>query len=172
GDVLVASYDVVALDVETLSELELATLVLDEAQAIKNPDAQRTKAVRDLRARVRVALTGTPLENRLSELWSIVSTVHPGLLGPWPHFRARFAQPIERDGDRDRLAALSALVRPYLLRRTKEVVTPELPPRIEVLREVELSEPERRLYEAERARAIAALQGADESERFRVLASI
>nr|MDQ3037864.1 DEAD/DEAH box helicase [Myxococcota bacterium] len=172
GDVLVASYDVVALDVDALSSIQLATLVLDEAQSVKNPEALRTKAVRELRARVRIALTGTPLENRLSELWSIVSIVHPGLLGPWEHFRARFAQPIERDHDAERLAALAALVRPYLLRRTKEVVTPELPPRIEILREVELSDAERRLYDAERASAIAALGEAGEAQRFRVLASI
>ncbi|UJR85126.1 Hypothetical protein I5071_72060 [Sandaracinus amylolyticus] len=172
GDVLIASYDVVALDEDALTALDFATLVLDEAQAIKNPEAQRTKAARALRARVRIALTGTPLENRLSELWSIVSVVHPGLLGPWEHFRARFAQPIEKDGDKARLAALSELVRPYLLRRTKEVVTPELPPRIELVRDVELSDAERRLYDAERTRAITALAGADESQRFRVLASI
>ncbi len=172
GDVLVASYDVVALDVEKLATFELATMVLDEAQWVKNPDAQRTRAVRAIPATVRLALTGTPLENRLSELWSIVSIVHPGLLGPWEHFRQRFAVPIERDGDPVRLAALSRVVRPYLLRRTKEVVAPELPPRIEVLREIEISDPERKLYDAERAAAIASLGDADESQRFRVLASI
>lgn len=172
GDVLIASYDIVALDIETLSAIEFATLVLDEAQAVKNPDALRTKAVRQLPARAKIALTGTPLENRLSELWSIVSIVHPGLLGTWDHFRDRFATPIERDGDRERLAALAELVRPYLLRRTKEVVTPELPPRIEMLREVELGADERRLYEAERQKALEQLTSAGETERFRVLASI
>ncbi len=172
NDVLIASYDVVTIDQESLSRIELATLVLDEAQWIKNPDAQRSQAVRRMSARVRIALTGTPLENRLSELWSIVSTVHPGLLGPWAHFRGRFAIPIERDGDLDRLRTLSALVRPYLLRRTKEVVAPELPPRIEIVREIELSEGERRLYDAEREAAIAALGDANEDQRFQVLASI
>jgi superfamily II DNA or RNA helicase len=172
GDVLIASYDVVALDIDSLSELEFGTLVLDEAQAVKNPDALRTKAVRQLRARAKVALTGTPLENRLSELWSIVSIVHPGLLGTWEHFRDRFASPIERDGDRERLAALAELVRPYLLRRTKEVVTPELPPRVEMLREVELGVAERRLYEAERNKALEQLTSVGETERFRVLATI
>ncbi len=172
GDVLIASYDVVALDIDALSEIEFGTLVLDEAQAVKNPDAQRTKASRQLRARAKIALTGTPLENRLSELWSILSIVHPGLLGTWEHFRDRFASPIERDGERERLAALAELVRPYLLRRTKEVVTPELPPRIEMLREVELSSAERNLYEAERNKALSQLTSVGETERFRVLATI
>lgn len=172
GDVLVTSYDILALDIEELAEMEFATLILDEAQSIKNPDAQRTKAARRIRARARIALTGTPLENRLAELWSIVSIVHPGLLGTWEHFRGRFAIPIERDGNKERLAALATLVRPYLLRRTKEVVAPELPDRIELVREVELNEAERRLYEAERAAAIAALAAADETQRFEVLASI
>ncbi len=172
GDVLVTSYDILALDIDQLAEIEFATLILDEAQAVKNPDAQRTKAARRLRARARIALTGTPLENRLSELWSIVSIVHPGLLGTWEHFRGRFAIPIERDGNQERLVALAAVVRPYLLRRTKEVVAPELPERIELVREVELTDAERRLYEAERAAAITALATADESQRFEVLASI
>lgn len=172
GDVLVTSYDILALDIDQLAEIEFATLILDEAQAIKNPDAQRTKAARRIRARARIGLTGTPLENRLAELWSIVSIVHPGLLGTWEHFKGRFAIPIERDGNQERLAALATLVRPYLLRRTKEVVAPELPDRIELVREVELTDAERRLYEAERAAAIAALAAADETQRFEVLASI
>jgi superfamily II DNA or RNA helicase len=172
NDVLVASYDVVALDAEKLGKIDLATLVLDEAQWIKNPESQRAKAVRSLSARVRIALTGTPLENRLSELWSIVSTVHPGLLGPWTHFRERFAVPIERDGSEERLRVLAALVRPYLLRRTKEVVAPELPARIELVREVELTPAERKLYDAEREAAVTKLADADERARFDVLASI
>ncbi len=161
-----------SLDVEGLAAIELGTLVLDEAQWIKNPEAQRSIAVKQLRAAVRVALTGTPLENRLSELWSIVSTVHPGLLGPWEHFRRRFAVPIERDGDAERLRSLATLLRPYLLRRTKEVVAPELPPRLELVRDVELSPAERKLYDAEREAALVALAQADESQRFAVLASI
>jgi len=172
GDVLVASYDIVALDSEALNALEFATLILDEAQAVKNPDAQRSRAVRGLRARARFALTGTPLENRLSELWSLFSIVHPGLLGHWEHFRARFAVPVEREGDGGQLAALSSLVRPFILRRTKEVVTPELPPRIEIIREVELSDRERALYDAERADALVRLANADETQRFQVLASL
>ncbi len=172
GDLIVCSYDVATLDIEALSQIEFDTLVIDEAQALKNPDALRTKAARRVRARFRVALTGTPLENRLADLWSIVSIVHPGLLGTWPHFRARFGIPIERDGDREQLAQLTRIVRPYLLRRTKEAVTPELPPRIELLRHVELDEGERGLYEAERDDAIARAARGFDPDRFALLASI
>jgi superfamily II DNA or RNA helicase len=158
GDIVIASYDVVARDADVLAPIELSTLVLDEAQAIKNPGALRTVAVRKLKAGFRVALTGTPIENRLSELFSLFAILTPGLLGPWDSFRARFAVPIERDGDLERLAQLRELLRPFLLRRTKAQVARELPPRIEVVRTVELSEAERALYEAERREAIATIE--------------
>ena len=174
GDVLVASYDIVAMDIERLAQLELATLIVDEAQALKNANSQRARAVARLRAKWRLALTGTPIENRVGDLWSIFSIVQPGLLGTWEHFRERFERPIARAQDRERLERLSALVRPYILRRRKDEVARDLPPRTELTRTIELSDDERTLYEAQRRTALDALAGAgaNEEARFAVLAAI
>ena len=168
GDLLVFSYDLLAIDIEALREIEFDTLVLDEAQAVKNARTQRAQAARAVRARFKLALTGTPVENHLGELWSIFSIVSPGLLGPWEHFRDRFATPIERDGDAARLQALSRLVRPFMLRRTKAVVAPELPARTQVIEPVELSSSERALYELERRKALSELSELTRDERGRI----
>ena len=173
GTVLVTSYGVLTLDVERLRQIELATLVVDEAQAIKNPATRRAQAVRAVTAEVAVALTGTPLENHLGDLWSIFRVTNPGLLGSWQRFRERFAAPIERAGDAAALADLRALVRPFLLRRTKAVVAPELPPRTEVVRWVQLGPAERALYEQARREILERLgSGAGDEERFAILAAI
>jgi superfamily II DNA or RNA helicase len=159
GDVLVTSYAIAARDVEALASVTFATLVIDEAQALKNAQAQRTHAVRRLAADWRLALTGTPIENHLGELWSLFRVVSPALLGGWEHFRERFAIPIERHQDADRRRALADLMRPFLLRRTKQEVAPELPIKTELTRLIDLSPGERRLYDAARAAAVAALTG-------------
>ncbi|MBX3270994.1 MAG: DEAD/DEAH box helicase [Sandaracinaceae bacterium] len=173
GALVITSYDILARDVEALAAVEWSSRVFDEAHALKNPEAQRSKAAGSLRGGFALALTGTPLENHLGELWSLVSIVLPGLLGPWSHFRARFAVPIERDGDLRARERLRALLRPFLLRRTKSAVAPELPPRVEVVRPVELSAEERALYEAERREAIEKLTaGGGEDARFAVLAAL
>ena len=174
GDLLVTSYDILALDAEALSEIDFDALVLDEAQAVKNAHTRRARAARGLSARWRVALTGTPVENHLGDLWSIFAIVSPGLLGPWGHFRDRFASPIERDRKSDRLEDLSRFLRPFVLRRAKAVVAPELPPRTEVVEPVELSTVERRLYEAARQEALAQLvsKAGDEQARIEILAAL
>ncbi|MAT27063.1 MAG: hypothetical protein CMN29_19290 [Sandaracinus sp.] len=168
--VLVTSYDILARNPEELEGVDFATVIFDEAQAMKNARTRRAKAARRLQARWRLALTGTPLENHLGELWSLFRIVSPGLLGTWPHFKRRFALPIERDGDEERRLALARKLRPFLLRRTKKEVAPELPPRTEVVRPVEMSEAERRIYEAARGEALESLAGA--GERFDVLAAM
>lgn len=173
GDLIVTNYDVLSIDAEALGAIDFDTLVLDEAQAVKNARTQRARAARSIRARFRLALTGTPVENHLGELWSICSIVSPGLLGPWEHFRNRFAAPIERDGDRGRLQALSRLIRPFVLRRTKAVVAPELPSRTSVIEPVELSAPERTLYEVARRQALSELGSATgERDRIQILAAL
>ena len=171
NDVLVTSYAIVTLDAAELAAVPFATLVLDEAQAIKNAATRRSRAVRDLRAEVRIALTGTPVENHLGELWSLMRVITPGVLGSWEHFRDRFAAPIERTRSPARIAALARVVRPFMLRRTKAEVAPELPPRTEVTRLVEPSAKERTLYEAARLAAIEAIAAPrDEDARFLMLA--
>jgi superfamily II DNA or RNA helicase len=177
GEVVVASYGLVLRDVEALSKVVFSTLVLDEAQAIKNPDSRRSRAVRQLSADFRFALTGTPVENHLGELWSLFRAVAPGLLGSWEQFRERFVQPIERLGDKQQARTLSRLIRPFVLRRTKAEVAKDLPPRTEVEVDVELSPRERALYEDARLNALAQLGAlsatvAAPEQRFHVLAAL
>ena len=170
GDLIIAGYGVVTRDADVLAGVEFATLVLDEAHAIKNVATRRARAVGRLQAGFRVALTGTPVENHLGELWSLFRVISPGLLGTWPQFRERFAGPIERDQSAERHAALGQVLRPFILRRTKESVLPELPPLIELNRLVSLSTAERVLYEGTRLAAANAITGAQTAkDRFAVL---
>ena len=167
GDVIVVSYAIAVIDAEPLSQVSFATLVVDEAQSIKNAQTERARAVRGLQAQWRLALTGTPLENRLSELWSLFHTISPGLLGSWQRFRSVFGVPIERYNDHERRRRLAQVVRPYLLRRRKADVAQELPSRTEVIRKVALSPVEMRHYETLRAATVEALtkkRGAKQDE--------
>jgi len=176
-DVLILSYGLVARDAEQLAQHEFSTLVADEAQAIKNPRTERAKGARMLRAEFRVALSGTPIENHLGELWSLFALVFPGLLGSWDQFRARFGVPIERDRSETARRSLARLIRPFLLRRTKAEVAPELPARSEILVPIALSSQEAELYEDARLATVAMLdkskkQGEDDKRRFEVLAAL
>jgi superfamily II DNA or RNA helicase len=177
GDVLVISYGLLALDLQRFVGKRFATVVLDEAQAVKNAGTRRAQAGRALEADFTVALSGTPVENHLGELWSILRVAFPGLLGSWEQFRTRFARPIEEDGDLERRRALAATIRPFLLRRTKAEVAPELPTRTEIALPVAPSGGERRLYEQARLAAVARLVGAaervrPEQRRFQILTAI
>ena len=175
-DLVVASYGLLQSEPELLASRTWETVVLDEAQHVKNPDTQRAKAAFALRGGFRVALTGTPVENRLDELWSIFRFLVPGLLGSRRSFQQRFARPIEDAGDADARGALRELVRPLLLRRLKADVLDELPARTEVERLVEPTPREAALYEALRRRAVEALgehaDGPTAQRRVRVLAEI
>lgn len=127
------------------------TVVFDEAQAVKNPRTQRTRAAVSLQADFRLALTGTPMENHAGELWSLLRVTVPGLLSGERDFRARFRVPIERYGDERARAALGTLIRPFVLRRLKSEVAQELPPRQEVRLEVDLDPVTQRRYDTLRA---------------------
>ncbi len=177
NDVLIVSYGLLVRDAANLGAVPFATLVVDEAQALKNPGTRRARAARQLNAGFRIALSGTPLENHLGELWSLFAIVFPGLLGSWDQFRERFAAPIERGRDPEANAALSRVLRPFLLRRTKPEVARELPPRTEIQVPVALSEEEWTLYEDARLAAVAEVskQGKglrNEQQRFQVLAAL
>ncbi|MCP4660686.1 MAG: DEAD/DEAH box helicase [bacterium] len=175
GDVVVTSYGLVLRDVDKLAEIRWGTLVLDEAQFIKNSETKTAQATRRIDADWRLALTGTPLENHLGELWSLFRSISPGLFGSRDRFRKRFAAPIEKKRDLERRHGLSRVVRPFILRRTKSEVLDELPGRTEVQRIVELSEAERKLYEDTRLRALVHLAGLVDDEgdhRFQVLAAL
>lgn len=128
GTVVITSYPVLRND-KPLLAAAWDIVVLDEAQQIKNPDAQASRAAARLNATARIAMTGTPVENRLDELWSIFNVTNPGLLGTRGRFRQRFVAPIEQRRSAPAAAALNAIVRPHMLRRTKAAVAAELPPK-------------------------------------------
>ena len=163
NEVLLVSYTLLQLDAEGFAGRDWHTLVLDEAQAVKNAAARRSQAVHALRADFRLALSGTPIENRLAELWSIMQICNPGLLGTQAQFSERFAVPIERDRHRGRQRTLRRLVGPFILRRTKSQVLEDLPPRTELILPVEAEPAEQAHYEALRRQALKeaeeALQG-------------
>ncbi len=145
GDVLLTTYGVMLRDVDILAERTFGTLVLDEAQAIKGAEGLRVRAARRLQAGFVVALSGTPVENNATELWSLFSVVVPRLLGPLQRFRLRFLGAHERR----RRAALAQVAGPFMLRRTKRLVAPELPEREEVNHVLALSDGHRGLYRQE-----------------------
>lgn len=149
-DVVVTSYGLLARDVQTIGEHEWGRVALDEAQQVKNPHTAQTKAVHRVVAMRRVAMTGTPVENRLSELWSIMQAVNPGLLGSMRSFRERFAIPIERDGDGDAAATLQRLTAPFVLRRLKtdRSIIDDLPDKIETVEHCPLTREQASLYQA------------------------
>ena len=155
ADVVITTYPLVGRDRDELAKIPLHLLVLDEAHAIKNSDAQAAEAVRALDARHRLCLTGTPIENHLGELWSLFEFLNPGLLGERGEFTAQFRAPIEGSGDQVRLEALRDRVRPFILRRTKDTVAPELPAKTQLVRAVELAGVQRELYESIRVAAHA-----------------
>src|SRR5207253_4742273 len=155
-DLIVTNYALLRRDLEALQKFEFRAIILDEAQFIKNPSAQVTQSVKQLRADQRLALTGTPLENRLLDLWSIVDFIQPGYLGSQNHFLetyeprggedAAWAQKIAR-------RRLAAKLRPLMLRRLKRQVAQDLPDRIEERRDCELGDEQRKLYLAELRRS-------------------
>jgi superfamily II DNA or RNA helicase len=175
GDLLVVSYALLLRDAEAFAQREWVTLVLDEAQALKNAATQRAQAASELRAGFRLALSGTPVENRLADLWSIMNLVNPGLLGSAARFAERFGTPIERQRNDGARARLRRLVGPFLLRRTKAQVLTDLPPRTEIVQRIEPHDEERAFLEAMRRDAlerIAQLDPADTKSRFNVLAEL
>ena len=159
-DLLVTSYGLLVSEVDLLEGVDWATVILDEAQAIKNPRTKRFKAAVRLRSDFRLATTGTPIENRLEELWSLFGFINPGLLGSRVEFERRFSTPIERQGDRLARTDLRRLVLPFVLRRSKSEVLDELPPRSEIDLQLEMSTAEVALYEALRRQALDELTDA------------
>jgi superfamily II DNA or RNA helicase len=154
-DVVITTYPLVARDRDELAKIPLHMVVLDEAHAIKNCEAQASAAVRCLDTRHRLCLSGTPVENHLGELWALFDFLNPGLLGGRDEFTTQFRTPIEDKGDKVRLEALRDRVRPFILRRTKDSVAPELPPKTRLVRAIELTGEQRELYEGIRVAAHA-----------------
>ncbi len=172
-DVIICSYGLLQHNGDLLVDKTWETIVLDEAQAIKNAQTQRWKTVMKLKGKSRIALSGTPIENHLGELWSIFSFINPGLLGSIKHFQNKYSIPIETKQSPDRIHALRALVQPYILRRIKSEVLRELPPKTEQTIHVEPTEQEATFYEALRRTAAERMEHfMAENNRISVLAEI
>jgi SNF2 family DNA or RNA helicase len=149
-DVVLTSYPIARLDAETIHPIKWLAVILDEAQNIKNPETKQTQAIRKIEAEFRIALTGTPVENRLSELWSIMHFLNPGYLGARKSFRENFALPIERYHDEEAIKQLKQLTTPFILRRVKTDprVISDLPDKVETKVYCSLTEEQATLYEA------------------------
>ena len=167
NDVVVTTYALAHRDEELLGKVEWGRVVLDEAQCIKNPQAKQAQAVRQIPAEKRVALTGTPVENRLAELWSIMDFLNPGYLGAAATFRRRFSVPIERYHDRQRSEQLRGLVRPFVLRRLKtdSDVVSDLPEKIEAKEFCHLTSEQAKLYEETVRKMLTAVESSEGMHR-------
>ena len=148
SDVVITGYPQLQLDTDLLLEQDFYMVILDEAQMIKNPRARVSQAARALRAEHRLCLSGTPVENHLGELWALFAFAEPRLLGDERQFQRQYRAPIERGGDRLRAEALAGRLAPCLLRRTKDAVARELPPKSEMLETIVLDERQRDFYDA------------------------
>ena len=148
SDLVLTTYPLIGRDKDVLKAESWSLLFLDEAQTVKNPDAATTRLIRELTARQRFALTGTPLENHLGELWSLFNVVSPGFLGDRAWFSHAFRTPIEKRGDTERARHLARRVKPFLLRRTKNQVASELPPKTEIVERIEMEREQRDIYES------------------------
>ncbi|MDR0944548.1 MAG: DEAD/DEAH box helicase [Bifidobacteriaceae bacterium] len=180
ADIVLTSYAIFRLDAEAFGQHAWSGLILDEAQFVKNQATKTYQAARKLAAPFKLAMTGTPMENSLMELWAILAIVAPGLLGSAARFKQTYAKPIGAQGSapdksHEALARLRRRLRPVLLRRTKEVVAPELPPRVEQVMEVELAASHRRVYDTylqrERKRMLGLLTDF-ESNRFAIFRAL
>jgi len=174
-DLIVCSYGLLAQEGDLLAEREWHTVILDEAQAIKNMATKRSKAAMELQGGFKLITTGTPIENHLGELWNQFRFINPGMLGSIKSFNTRFAVPIERDSDREASKKLRKLIHPFILRRRKNQVLDELPPRTEIMLQVELSDEETAMYEALRRQAVEKLAAGGvqaEKQRFQIFAEI
>lgn len=151
SDLVLTSYALLHRDLEELGRHSFHLFALDEAQHIKNPSAQVTQAVREINATHRLCLSGTPVENHLGELWSLIHFLMPGFLGPYETFKATYQTPIEKSGSDVKRQALARRVGPLILRRTKHDVAKELPPKTEIVHTIEMSDEQKDLYETVRS---------------------
>ena len=147
ADLIIMSYGTMRNDIEMLENMRINLLVLDESQAIKNPSSQTSRALLRLKSNYRIALTGTPIENTLLDIWSQMNFLNPGLLGSFNYFEKNFIKPIEKGSNPQKTENLRKLIDPFVLRRTKKQVVQELPPKIEKVHFCEMSSDQAELYE-------------------------
>ncbi|MCI5149702.1 MAG: ATP-dependent helicase, partial [Candidatus Electrothrix sp. MAN1_4] len=173
-DILVTSYTLLQQEVNLLEKVSWQTVVLDEAQSIKNAATKRSKAAMCINAKFRLITTGTPIENHLGELWNLFNFINRGLLGSYKQFNSRFGIPIEKHQDQAARRQLKKLIRPFMLRRIKSEVLDELPPRTEITLRVEMKKSEMQFYEAIRQQAIENIEsnGEKSGRHLQILAEI
>jgi len=147
-DIVFTTYNLVVRDFEFLEKKSFEYIILDEAQKIKNPTSKATQIIKQLNSNYKLALSGTPIENHLGELWSLFSFIMPGFLDSYKFFKKYYQNPIEKDKNFDRKILLHKRIKPFLLRRTKEKVATELPEKVEIIKYAEFSENEMKLYES------------------------
>lgn len=165
--IVLTSYALLQRDFSSLNLIDWQGLVLDEAQNIKNPQAKQSQAAKELKAGFRIALTGTPVENRLTELWSILEFLNPGFLGNQTYFQRRFANPIEKFGDRQSLFILQNLTRPFILRRLKTdpTIIQDLPEKQEMTVYCSLASEQANLYESLVEKSLATIEQSEGIQR-------
>jgi superfamily II DNA or RNA helicase len=146
-DVVITTYGISRIDIEMFKDYFFDYVILDESQNIKNPSSKSFQSVKQLRSRFKLILSGTPVENSVNDLWTQMSFINPGLLGSQQFFQNEFVSPIEKKKDEDKAHKLQALIKPFVLRRTKEQVATELPPKTETLLYCEMSEEQSSVYE-------------------------
>ena len=164
ADVLVTSYDLLKRDIDQYDQKEFLYEIIDEAQYIKNHTTAAAKAVKVVNSRIRYALTGTPIENRLSELWSIFDYLMPGFLYGYDTFKKEMETPIVKNGDEAAMARLQKMVSPFILRRLKEDVLKDLPEKLEEIRYVKFEDTQQKLYDAQVLHMKEKLASQDEGE--------
>jgi len=145
-DIVMTSYGILLRDIELLKNFTFNYIILDESQKIKNPIAKSSRLVRSLKAKNKLCLTGTPVENNLMELWSQITFLNPGMLGTMMKFQEHFIKPVQKNGNSDAAMLLRKLIYPFVLRRTKSVVAKELPPKSEIIHYCEMEEEQEVLY--------------------------
>lgn len=150
-DVVLTTYGTLRNDYEKLSRYEFFYLILDESQNIKNSTSKTYKSILEIRSKHKLVITGTPIENSLSDLWSQFNFLNQGLLGSLPYFKREFITPIEKKDDQEQQKKLQKLIRPFLLRRTKEEVEKDLPSLTEQVRYCEMTEEQQEIYESEKS---------------------
>ncbi len=173
--ILITTYGLLQSNIKDFTSIKWNTVILDEAQAIKNAFAKRSQAVLELNANFRLITTGTPIQNHLGELWSLFNFINPGLLGSLKHFNDKYAVPIEKNKDVIKRNQLKKLIQPFILRRNKTQVLDELPEKTEITINVELSKEEMAFYEALRRQALEKIEnteGTMEQKKFQILAEI
>ncbi|GAA3327693.1 DEAD/DEAH box helicase [Paeniglutamicibacter sulfureus] len=174
-DIVITSYGLFRIDQEEYAATKFSGLILDEAQFVKNPATQASKQARDFPTSFKLAITGTPMENNLSELWSMFAIAAPGLFPTLKRFDETYRKPIEKDGDNEALKRLRRRIRPLMLRRTKELVATDLPEKQEQVLELELNPKHRTIYQRhlqrERQKVLGMLEDMDKN-RFAVFSSL